>query len=150
MPQSISKPIYVINGPNLNLLGKREPEIYGAKTLTEIAEECAGIASKNDISVEFLQNNTEGELVNYIHEAEKSAAGIILNAGAYTHTSIALHDAIKGGSIPVIELHISNIHKREEFRHKSLLAGACIGQICGFGTYGYSLALLAMLNHLSS
>ncbi|MEE9314097.1 MAG: type II 3-dehydroquinate dehydratase [Rhizobiaceae bacterium] len=145
----MSKPIFILNGPNLNLLGQREPEIYGAKTLADIESDCVAFAKENNFALEFKQSNSEGELVDWVQQANATMAGVILNAGAYTHTSIALHDAIKGGSIPVIELHISNIHAREEFRHSSIIASACIGQICGFGPSGYSLALQAMLNHLT-
>jgi len=131
--------IFIINGPNLNMLGKREPEHYGSQTLDDMNEEIKTQAKSLGIETEFFQSNTEGEIINYLHNAK--ADGIILNAGAFTHYSYAIHDAVKSIDIPVIEVHLSNIHKREEFRHKSVLAGACAGQISGFGKYSYILAL---------
>lgn len=149
MPSVLSKPVFVLNGPNLNLLGQRETAVYGAKTLSDVCDECQAFAASSGFKIEFRQSNSEGELVGWVHEAHMQASGILFNAGAYTHTSVALHDAIKGVDVPTIELHISNIHAREEFRHKSMIAAACIGQICGFGTAGYTLALQAMLVHLT-
>jgi len=131
--------ILIINGPNLNMLGKREPEHYGSRTLNDINEEIKENAEPLGIEAAFFQSNIEGEIINYLHSAK--ADGIILNAGAFTHYSYAIHDAIKSIDIPVIEVHLSNLHKREEFRHKSVLAGACAGQITGFGKYSYILAL---------
>lgn len=131
-----------LNGPNLNRLGKREPHIYGHETLDDVRENVQNLAASLGATVEFRQSNNEGVLVDWVHEAEdEKYDGIIFNPGAYTHTSIALHDAIAGISVPVIEVHISNIHKREAFRHHSYLAPACLGQICGLGTKGYELAL---------
>lgn len=131
-----------LNGPNLNRLGKREPHIYGHETLDDVRENVQNLAASLGATVEFRQSNHEGVLVDWVHEAEdEKYDGIIFNPGAYTHTSIALHDAIAGISVPVIEVHISNIHKREAFRHHSYLAPACLGQICGLGMKGYELAL---------
>lgn len=144
------KPVYVLNGPNLNLLGKREPGIYGAKTLADVEADCSSYAKDNSIEVVLHQSNHEGDLVGWIHEAGEKGSGVVLNAGAYTHTSIALHDAIKGVDIPVIELHISNVHARESFRHHSMMAAACMGVICGMGTAGYTLALRALTDHLAA
>jgi 3-dehydroquinate dehydratase-2 len=136
--------IYVLNGPNLNLLGTREPDIYGRTTLTEIGEMAARQAKSHGLSVVFRQSNHEGELVEWIQEARTKAAGVVINAGAYTHTSVALHDAIKGAGVPVIELHISNVHAREPFRHHSYLSPAAKGVILGFGVRGYALAITAL------
>lgn len=140
--------ILVLNGPNLNLLGSRQPEVYGHTTLADIEASCHGHANAAGITVKCAQSNHEGALVDEIHAAKGSFDGIILNAGAYTHTSIALADAIASVELPVIELHLSNIHAREEFRHKSYIAPVAIGQICGFGANGYLLALDAMIAHL--
>lgn len=144
------KPVYVLNGPNLNLLGLREPGVYGSKTLTDVESDCKAYAQANSIEVVLLQSNYEGELVGWIHEAGKQGCGVVLNAGAYTHTSVALHDAIRGIDVPVIELHISNVHARESFRHHSMIAAACMGVICGMGTAGYTLAIKALTDHLTA
>lgn len=137
-------PLFVLNGPNLNALGKREPGIYGGQTLADIEVLCKVEGEKLGFAVDFRQSNHEGDLVDWIHEAGDVAAGIAINAGAYTHTSIALHDAIRAIKIPVVELHLSNVHAREEFRHKSMIAPAVKGVICGFGAQSYVLALHAL------
>lgn len=137
-------PLFVLNGPNLNALGKREPGIYGGQTLADIEVLCKAEGGKLGFAVDFRQSNHEGDLVDWIHEAGDVAAGIAINAGAYTHTLIALHDAIRAIKIPVVELHLSNVHAREEFRHKSMIAPAVKGVICGFGAQSYVLALHAL------
>ena len=136
--------LFVLNGPNLNALGKREPGIYGGQTLADIEVLCKAEGEKLGFAVDFRQSNHEGDLVDWIHEAGDVAAGIAINAGAYTHTSIALHDAIRAIKIPVVELHLSNVHAREEFRHTSMIAPAVKGVICGFGAHSYILALHAL------
>lgn len=135
---------FVLNGPNLNALGKREPGIYGGHTLADIEVLCRAEGERLGFAIDFRQTNHEGVLVDWIHEAGDTAAGIAINAGAYTHTSIALHDAIRAIRIPVVELHLSNVHAREEFRHKSMIAPAVKGVICGFGEHSYLLALQAL------
>lgn len=137
------KPIYVLNGPNLNLLGTREPEIYGRVTLAEIEQATAARASQLGHEIVFRQSNVEGELVNWLQEARDKAAAVVLNAGAYTHTSVALHDAIKAIGVPVIETHLSNPVAREDFRHVSLVGKAAKGVIAGFGATSYLLAIEA-------
>jgi 3-dehydroquinate dehydratase II len=136
--------ILVLNGPNLNLLGLREPDIYGHETLSDIEEACLERAAELGLSIEFRQSNNEGQLVDWIQEARQTADGIILNAGAYSHTSIALLDALNAAELPVVEVHLSNIFRREEFRHHSYVSQAARGVICGFGGQGYELALAAM------
>jgi 3-dehydroquinate dehydratase-2 len=138
-----AKPIYVLNGPNLNLLGTREPEIYGRATLADIENACVERAAQLGRTIVFRQTNVEGELVNWLQEARDKAAAVILNAGAYTHTSVALHDAIKAIAIPVIETHLSNPAAREDFRHVSLVGQAARGVIAGFGATSYLLAIEA-------
>jgi 3-dehydroquinate dehydratase II len=138
------KPIYVLNGPNLNMLGSREPSVYGSETLTDIEALCATRAKALGLAIDFRQSNVEGELVSWIQEARSKASGIALNAGAYTHTSVALHDALKAADIPAVEVHLSNIHKREEFRHHSFISAAVNGVICGFGSHSYVLAIEAL------
>jgi 3-dehydroquinate dehydratase II len=136
--------VYVLNGPNLNLLGTREPEVYGSDTLDDIAGQLEDRARELDLEVEVRQSNHEGHLIDWIHEAASHGAkAVILNAGAFTHTSIALHDAIKAVTVPVIEVHLSNPHKREDFRHKSYVGMAAKGTIAGFGALSYILALEA-------
>ena len=139
------KPIFVLNGPNLNLLGLRQPEIYGQETLADVEAGLSGLAAELGLAVDCMQSNHEGQLVDWIQSARGVAAGIIINPGAYTHTSIALHDAIKGITVPVIEIHLSNPHKREPFRHKSYVGMAAKGTIAGFGPMSYMLALEAAL-----
>ena len=142
----MAETIYVLNGPNLNALVKREPGIYGGTTLADIEANCAAVGAELGFSVDFRQTNHEGVLVDWLHEAGEKAVGVAINAGAYTHTSIALHDAIRAIGVPVVEVHISNIHAREEFRHKSVIAPATKGMICGFGSHSYILALHALKN----
>ncbi|MEO0465083.1 MAG: type II 3-dehydroquinate dehydratase [Pseudomonadota bacterium] len=144
----MTPPIYVLNGPNLNLLGTREPEIYGSDTLADIEARVRGASGSTEIV--FRQSNSEGELVDWVQEAGASACGIILNAGAYTHTSIALHDALKSINIPVIEVHLSNPAAREAFRHTNYVAPAANATIAGLGAHGYVLALEALLAMTSS
>ncbi|WP_193182578.1 type II 3-dehydroquinate dehydratase [Nisaea sediminum] len=136
--------ILILNGPNLNMLGTREPEVYGAETLDDVEAMCAERAAALDLSVDFRQSNFEGEMVTIIQQARDSAAGIIINAGAYTHTSVAIHDALRVAELPVIEVHISNIHRREAFRHHSYISAVAEGVIVGLGTQGYLFALDAM------
>lgn len=136
--------ILVLNGPNLNLLGVREPETYGRETLADIEELCLERAASLGLGIDFRQSNHEGQLVDWIQEARQSAEGIILNAGAYTHTSIAILDALRAADLPVIEVHLSNIFRREAYRHHSYVSEAAQGVICGFGSQGYTLALEAM------
>lgn len=140
--------ILVIHGPNLNLLGVREPGIYGSITLLEINQSLAALADKQGAKVETLQSNHEGVLVEAIHSAVGSHDGILINAAAYTHTSIALRDAVSAVKIPAVEVHLSNIHQREAFRHHSYLAAVVLGQISGFGAQSYYLGLQALLTHL--
>lgn len=134
--------IQIINGPNINLLGKREPSIYGSKSFEDYLEELK--AACPNVEFAYYQSNVEGEMIDKIHEVGFDCDGIVLNAGAYTHTSIALQDAIRAVKAPVVEVHISNVHAREEFRHKSMIACACVGVICGFGLNSYRLAVEAL------
>ncbi len=143
------KPIYVLNGPNLNLLGQREPEIYGRATLADVEKSLAARAKALGSAVLCLQSNNEGDLVTWIQEARTMARGVIINAGAYSHTSIAIHDALAMLDIPVVEVHISNIYKRESFRHHSHISSVATGLICGLGVKGYELALEAILADIS-
>ncbi|MFO1123440.1 MAG: type II 3-dehydroquinate dehydratase [Hyphomicrobiales bacterium] len=138
------KPIYVLNGPNLNMLGLREPSVYGAETLADIEAICQKAAAGLGLAVIFRQSNIEGELVSWIQEARNAASGIALNAGAYTHTSVALHDALRAAELPAVEVHLSNVYKREDFRHHSFIAPAVNGVICGFGSQSYVLAIAAI------
>lgn len=141
--------LLILNGPNLNLLGTRQPEVYGSTTLADIEKLCEAHAQKIGVSLSFDQSNHEGVLVDHIHAARGVQDGIILNAGAYTHTSVALMDAIASVEVPTIELHLSNVHAREAFRHVSYIAKVCVGIICGFGANGYPLAMDAMKAHIS-
>lgn len=134
--------ILILNGPNINLLGKREPEIYGNRGFADYFDELKNTFP--EVEFDYYQSNVEGEMINKIHEVGFSWDGIVLNAGAYTHTSIALQDAIKAVETPVVEVHISNVHKREEFRHKSMISCACLGVICGFGLDSYRLGVEAL------
>ncbi|MHC1694418.1 MAG: type II 3-dehydroquinate dehydratase [Eubacteriales bacterium] len=138
------KKIFVVNGPNLNLLGKREPGIYGAETLEDIRRMVASLSQELGMDCEFYQSNSEGAVIDFLHMAGERASGVILNAGAYTHYSYAIRDAISAIKIPVVEVHLSNIHAREEFRHTSVIAPVCAGQISGFGKHSYTLALHAV------
>lgn len=138
--------VYVFNGPNLNLLGTRKPEVYGHTTLADVEKLCAARAEELGLALDFRQTNHEGELVTWIHEAGAAttagdAVGAVVNAGAYTHTSVALHDAIEGASLPVIEVHISNVHAREAFRHHSYVSPVAAGIVVGFGVEGYSVGI---------
>lgn len=138
------KSIYILNGPNLNLLGLRQPDIYGHETLADVAEACAGLAEDLGVTISFHQSNHEGVLVDLIQEARAKASGIIINPAAYTHTSVAILDALHAFDGPVLEVHISNVHKREAFRHHSYVSQRADGVIAGFGTEGYLLALRRM------
>ncbi|NHQ74971.1 type II 3-dehydroquinate dehydratase [Roseovarius gahaiensis] len=142
--------ILVLNGPNLNLLGQRQPEVYGSTSLADIENLCRNTARALGLSLTFEQSNSEGAMIDLIHAARGQHDGIILNAGAYTHTSIALMDALSSVELPAVELHLSNIHAREEFRHTSYIAKVAIGVICGFGAQGYDLALRAMAQKLQA
>ena len=142
--------VLVLNGPNLNMLGAREPDLYGRETLADIEKSCAARAKVLALEVEFRQSNAEGEIVQWIQGARDSFDGIILNAGAYTHTSIAILDALNLSDVPVIEVHLSNIFQREPFRQESFVSRAAEGVICGFGGHGYQLALEAMARLLSA
>ena len=138
------KKFQIINGPNLNLLGRREPGVYGSRSFDDYLEELR--AKYPDVQLDYFQSNHEGDLIDCIHACGFEADGIVLNAGAYTHTSIALHDALRAVTAPAVEVHISNVHAREEFRHHSLISAACRGVICGFGLDSYRLAVEALIN----
>ena len=142
--------IIILNGPNLNLLGEREKSQYGNSSLIDINKICEEFSNENDIKLTLFQSNIEGELIDKIQNSRKEQDGLIINAGGYTHTSVAIHDALKILKIPIIELHISNIYNREEFRQKSLISQVAKGVICGFGTDGYLMALNAMKKYLSN
>ena len=142
----MSKPIFVINGPNLNLLGTREPEVYGTQTLDDIKDICVQTAKKFDREIVFLQSNIEGELIDFIQQAGREGAGIVINPAAYTHTSVAIHDALKAVDLPSIEIHLSQPAKRESFRRRSYVAEAVHGTISGFGADSYVLGLQALSN----
>jgi len=145
----MAKPIYVLNGPNLNLLGKREPAIYGHASLNDVRSRAEERAKAVGLTIDFRQSNDEGELVDWIQEAREKASGIIVNAGAYSHTSIALLDALQAAELPVIEVHLSNIFRRETYRQHSYISLAAKGVICGLGPKGYELALEAMAETLA-
>jgi 3-dehydroquinate dehydratase-2 len=145
----VSKPVYILNGPNLNLLGQRQPEIYGGETLADVVQACTDLAGSLGLTVKPLQSNHEGQLVDWIQEARLNGSAIILNPGAYSHTSVAILDALNTFDGPVIEVHISNIHKREAFRHHSFVSSRADGVIAGCGTEGYLLALRRVANLLA-
>jgi 3-dehydroquinate dehydratase-2 len=145
----MAQTIHILNGPNLNLLGTREPDIYGSETLDDLRERCERKAKALGYDVVFRQSNQEGELVSWVQEARNEAAGLIVNAGAFTHTSIALLDALLACPVPIIEVHLSNIFRREEFRHRSYVSKAAKGMICGFGALGYELAIEALAASIS-
>ncbi len=143
------KTVYVLNGPNLNLLGMREPAIYGSATLEDVKKLCEAACARHGLALEFRQTNHEGELVDWVHEAglvhaKGELAAVVMNAAAYTHTSVAILDAVKGTGVPLLELHISNVHARESFRHHSYLSSAARAVMCGFGVAGYGLAIEAV------
>lgn len=144
------KPVYILNGPNLNLLGTREPHIYGSTTLAEVEATCRERAQAVGLEISFRQTNHEGQLVDWIQEAVAAASGIIINPAAYTHTSVAILDALKNVSGPIIELHISNPHQREEFRHRSFVTPVATATLAGFGVYGYGLAVEAMAHLIAT
>jgi len=146
----MARRVLVLNGPNLNLLGHREPEVYGSDTLDMIIADLEREAAAHGIEITAAQSNHEGELVDLLHSARESADGVIFNPGAYTHYSIALRDAISAIDLPVIETHLSNVHAREEFRHRSVLSAVCLGVVCGFGRNSYSTALHALAAHLGT
>ena len=137
----MSRIVYVLNGPNLNLLGKRQPHIYGHETLADVEAECRRTAAELALEIAFHQSNREYEIIDWIHEARERAGGIVINPAAFTHTSVAILDALNACDIPIIEVHISNVHKREAFRHHSYVSTVASGVIAGFGTQGYPLAL---------
>ena len=137
----MAKPVFILNGPNLNLLGMREPDVYGSDTLAQLESRCRMRAEALGLAVEARQSNSEAELVGWIQEAHSAACGIVINAAAYSHTSVAIHDALRLAGVPVIEVHLSNIYKREAFRHHSYVSPVADGVICGFGAHGYELAL---------
>ena len=147
-PRSMPRQILVLNGPNLNLLGTRETDVYGAVTLDVILDGLRVFAGQRDAEIKDVQSNSEGSLVDALHEAKSWADGVVFNPGAYTHSSIALRDAISAVDLPVVETHLSNVHAREDFRHTSLVTGVCLGVVAGFGADSYVIALEALLRHL--
>lgn len=145
----MTKTVYILNGPNLNLLGKRQPHIYGHVTLADVEADCAALAKELGVSIRFLQSNYEGQIIDWIHEARENGAGIVINPAAFTHTSVAILDALNTFEGPVIEIHISNVHKRESFRHHSYISLRADGVIAGCGTEGYALGLRRVANMIS-
>ena len=145
-----NKSVLILNGPNLNLLGQREPEVYGSETLADVEKSCKVLGKKLGIKVFCEQDNSEGGLIDHIHDARKKRDAIIINPGGYSHTSIAIRDALSAAELPVYEVHISNIHRRESFRHHSYISGVAVGVICGLGTQGYLLALRAAAKKLNT
>jgi 3-dehydroquinate dehydratase-2 len=137
----MSRVVYVLNGPNLNLLGKRQPKIYGRETLADVEKECGALASELSLVLKFHQSNREYEIIDWIHEARETSGGIVINPAAFTHTSVAILDALNAFDGPIIEVHISNVHRREPFRHHSYVSGVAVGVIVGCGTQGYAFAL---------
>ncbi len=146
----MSRPILVLNGPNLNLLGKREPHIYGFETLADVEADCRSTGERLGLAVDFRQSNAEHVLIDWIHEARETVDGLVINPAGLTHTSVSLMDALSACAFPILEVHISNIHRREEFRHFSYVSRVAAGVICGFGTQGYTLALQRMARLLES
>ena len=146
----MSSKILILNGPNLNMLGLRQPDIYGAETLADVDIKCQARAKALGLETDFRQSNSEGELVTWIQESRQAHDGIIINAGAYTHTSVAIFDALLVSELPVVEVHISNIHQREEFRHHSYISKVAYGSVVGFGTLGYEMALESLAQKLKS
>jgi 3-dehydroquinate dehydratase-2 len=144
-----NKPVLVLNGPNLNMLGTRQPEIYGRETLADIEAACRAEAGRLGLGVDFFQSNHEGALIDRIQQARDANAGIVINAGAYTHTSVAILDALNAAGLPVVEVHLSNIHRREPFRHQSYVSQAAVGMIAGLGSQGYLFALQALAKLLT-
>ena len=144
----MTRRVLVLNGPNLNLLGTREPDVYGADTLDDVVDRLRRHVEGRDVELRAVQSNVEGELVDALHEARTWADGVVFNPGAFTHYSIALRDAISGTGLPVVETHLSNVHAREEFRHRSVLAAVCLGVVAGFGADSYVLALDGLLGHV--
>ena len=144
----MTKRVLVLNGPNLNLLGTREPETYGSETLKDVEALCKAAAEQLGLAIDFRQSNHEGELVTWIQDARTSADGILINPAAYSHTSVAIHDALRAVGLPVAEVHLTNIHQREAFRHHSYVSSVAFGVICGFGSLGYKLALEALAKKL--
>ncbi len=144
----MAKPIFVLNGPNLNMLGLRETTVYGEDTLADIESRLQAAAGPLNLTIDFRQSNSEGELVGWIQDARDAASGLILNAAAYTHTSVALLDAVRAAELPTIEVHLSNVFQRENFRHRSYISQAATGVICGLGATGYVLALQALAEHI--
>jgi 3-dehydroquinate dehydratase-2 len=137
----MSRLVYILNGPNLNLLGKRQPHIYGHETLVDVERDCRSVGAELKLEIRFHQSNREYEIIDWIHESRETAGGIVINPAAFTHTSVAILDALNTCEFPIIEVHVSNVHKREAFRHHSFVSGVASGVIAGFGTQGYQLAL---------